>query len=94
MSNNARVLKKFVDVARMEFRNLAVIEILERLAKVFTFPQDRQPAKSGLESFQTDFFEQPTVVVNRISPFVIVVLHVIFVSSTPPAAAEFIVSGE
>ena len=52
------------------------------------FPEDRQPAQSGLGSLQDQHFEQSPVVVHRYAPLVVVVGDIQGVPAAPFTAGH------
>src|SRR5262249_29048465 len=67
-------------------RDLLGIEIVERGAERLALTQDRDPGKSGLETFEHEFLEQHTGVGFRHAPLVVVIGDVKRVRSRPRAA--------
>ena len=88
MADNALVLEQARDVACTKPGHTVDVEIRERLAKMRTFAENRQPAQSGLESFEADLLEQPAVVGHGRPPFLVVIAEVEEIVAGPPAARD------
>ena len=67
---------------------LMKIEITESFSEVLSLSEDGEPGKSGLKTFQTDFFKEAPIVGNRVAPLGIVVVSVVFRLGAPPAATS------
>ena len=55
-------------------------------AEILALPQDRQPGQAGLEAFEADLLEQPTVVGDRPAPFAVVIGGIVRRAAVPEAA--------
>ena len=88
MADDAFVFQQPRHVARAECRDRRWIEAGEGFPEVFALAQNRQPAEAGLESFEADLLEQPTVIRDRPSPFLVVILNVERIGARPPAACH------
>src|SRR5690606_35827373 len=64
-------------------------ESLEGPAEVLALPEDRQPAQAGLEALEAELFEQPVVVGDGSSPFLVMVARVDFLALAPGATMRF-----
>ena len=86
MADDGRIAHKPFNVARRKLRDTLELEIRESRAKAFPLAQDREPAQTGLESFETDLLEQASIVDNGKSPLMVMVGDVELVVAAPPAA--------
>jgi hypothetical protein len=57
--------------------------MVESLPEGLSLSKDREPTQSRLGTFQDQHFEQTAVVVNRDTPFLIMVLHVKGIAGSP-----------
>ena len=62
------------------------IEVAEGAAEVLALAQDRQPREPRLKALEHELLEEPRVVGDRASPFVVVVGDVERIGRRPPAA--------
>ncbi len=53
----------------------------------FALPQNSQPAQAGLSAFKDKKFKQCTVVEHRTAPFIVVIINVQCIGSTPATTA-------
>jgi len=86
MTNDPFVAEQSRDVARRETGDAIDVEVHERAPEVLALPQDRQPAQTGLEAFETDLLEKAPVIGDRLPPLAIVILDVERIAPAPPAA--------
>ena len=86
--HDARVLEQPLYAPSIEPRDPVVVESGERLPEVLSLSQNGQPAQPRLKSFETDLLEEAPIVVDRPSPFVIVIRCVVRTAYAPPAARE------
>lgn len=75
IANNPWVGKKTSDVFFVVAINLGWVEAAESLAVILTFVQHGLPVKTRLSTFENKEFEERFVVVNRLAPFLIMVLN-------------------
>lgn len=76
MTNDRRIADDPIDVVGREPHEFGDLEIREHLSKPVPSCEDDGPRQSTLESFQTDLFEQASIICSRNAPFAIVVhLH-------------------
>src|SRR5207249_8569435 len=66
------------------------VEFRECAAELRTFAENRQPAQTGLESFEADLFEQPAIVGHWRAPFIVVIPQIERILAGPPAARDTI----
>ena len=74
--------------------DLVDIEAGERLAEILALAQYGQPGQARLEPFEADLLEQPLVVGDRPTPFVVVVVQVVRQIAVPEAAHHTVGAGE
>ena len=89
MADDAGVLQQPLHVARAEASHRGRLEILERLAEVVALAKDGDPAQARLKAFQADLLEEPAIVGDRPSPFLVVIPDVELVLTRPPAPFHF-----
>src|SRR5687767_5137602 len=90
MTDDSLVAEQSPYVAGVEPRDAVDIEIREGVSEVRTFAENRQPAQTGLESFEADLFEQPPVLGDGNAPFIIVITPINLILTWPPAACDAI----
>ncbi len=86
MADNSGVLQKSGDIALAEAGDLLKIEIFKGLPEIFALPENGEPAKTSLESFQTDLFEEALIINNSPSPLFVMITNVVIMTFAPPAA--------
>lgn len=59
-----------------EFGNFGGVEVGESLAVTFAFIENGGPRKTGLGTFEDEEFEEGTVVMDRHTPFLVVIIDV------------------
>ena len=94
MPDDAGVLHQARDITCREAGDALGVEALERLAEVLAFAQDRQPAQPRLETFETDFLEEPVIVADRAAPLLVVIADVRAILARPPAACAAVRAGD
>ena len=90
MPDDPGVLQKPLNVSLSEPCDLRKIESRKRLTKILTLPQDRKPAQTRLKALQADLLEEPCVIRDWSTPFLIVVDGVERIITTPPAPSDTI----
>jgi hypothetical protein len=75
VADDARVLEETFDIFLFKTGDAVEIKIVKRGAEVFSLCQDGALAQSGLEPFQAQFLKQALIIVNRVTPFVVMVFH-------------------
>src|ERR1700726_3018695 len=75
--------------ACIEARYRARLEVGERAAVAGALAQDGRPRQARLRALEGQHLEQPTVVVHRPSPFLVVIADIVRVGAVRPPAAPF-----
>ena len=65
------------------------VEMVEHRAVALPLAQDGEPVEAGLRAFENQHFEQPAVIVERRSPFLVVIAYIQRIGSAPGAAFGF-----
>jgi hypothetical protein len=86
MADDAFILEQAIEIPLSEARYPVEIEIKERSAKVLALGKDGAPAQPGLKTLQTEFLEQATIIVDRETPFTVVITKKFRCGATPAAA--------
>ena len=89
IANNARITKETFDSRRGESGYSRRIKIGERVAIRIAFLENRLPTQASLRTFQSQKLEKNSVVVNRHTPFAVVIDDADW-SSSPTTASEMI----
>ena len=74
-----------LDIGVTELCDFVKIKARKGGTKILTLAQDRQPGQPGLETLQADLFEEPDIVIDGQTPFVIVVMEIIGQVAGPEA---------
>src|SRR5688500_5054290 len=90
VADDAGVSQQALHVAAREARDRLRIKIFEGAAEVVALAEDREPAETGLKSFQANFCEQPAIVRHRTTPFLIVIAEVKVVGPRPRTPLHFL----
>ncbi len=91
MPDDSFVEEQLLDFWFSKIGNFVEIEVAECLPKRFPLFEDGDPAQAGLKSFEGNFFEKSVIVVDRKTPFAIVVGYIEGVRTTPPATSGLVV---
>jgi hypothetical protein len=86
--HNPCVLQQLRDLGFIILRDLADVEIVKSLPVCIPFPQNRNPAQSGLCAFENQLLKEMAVVVHRHAPFFIMILLIERIISGPGTADE------
>ena len=86
VADDAGILEQRVDFTFVVTGDFSRIEVVERLAIILPFVQDRLPAQARLGDVEHQKFEQLTIVVHGRTPFGVVVLDHQLVVTRPIAA--------
>ena len=86
MAHDAAVLEQALDVAPGEACDPVEIEIVKCRTEIVALGKDGAPAQSGLKAFQTKFLEQAMIVVDRETPFGVVIAEKLRCSARPTAS--------
>src|SRR5712692_3286734 len=87
VAHDAGIGHQSLHVAYSEARDLCSVEPGEGPAVVVAFVQDRRPGEARLGAFEDQEFEELPIVVDRDSPFVVVIAQILFAPQAPRAAA-------
>src|SRR5216683_48372 len=87
VAHDSGVGHQSVHVAGAEARDLCGVEPGEGSAVIVALVEDRRPGKSRLRAFEDQELEQPPVVVDRHSPFLVVIAEVLLAAQGPGATA-------
>jgi hypothetical protein len=85
MADDAFILEQSVKITLGETGYSAEIEIMERGAEVFSLGKYGAPAQARLKAFQTQFLEQAMVIINRETPFRVVIREKLRCGARPTA---------
>jgi hypothetical protein len=88
VSDDPRILQNLFNPRRSETRNFFRIKFRKKLFVPLPLPEDGRPTQSRLGTLQNQKFKMHLIIVNRHSPFFIVVLYIL-VEFQAPAAAIF-----
>jgi hypothetical protein len=84
VANDARVAEQPLDVPLVELCYRIRVEPSERCSEVLTLSENREPRQSRLEAFEAQLLEQPIVRRDAVSPFIVVIRHVVGSGCSPP----------
>src|SRR5467141_2645397 len=87
IAHDSRIGQQSLHVVRAEARDLCGVESRERLAVIVALVQYRRPRESRLCTLEDQELEESTIVVDRDSPFLVVVAEILLASEAPWAAA-------
>src|SRR5208283_4507460 len=75
IAHDTGIGKDLFNARRRHTRDFHGIEIVEELAIVLAFAQNRLPTQAGLRALERDEFEERPVVVDRTPPLLVVILY-------------------
>ncbi len=85
MTHNAGILHQTLNVFVSKCRHFLDVKPGEGSAKILALAQDCQPGQAGLEPLKAQFFKQPCVIGNRMSPFMVMIFKIAILIAVPPA---------
>jgi hypothetical protein len=91
VADNAGVFQKRGDFTVIIAGNGSKIKMIECVSEVLSFPQDGQPAQTCLKGFQNQEFKQFSVLMNRNTPFPVMVLNIRVIFQAPGTALSGVI---
>src|SRR5690606_6680418 len=86
MPHDARVAEEPLHVPLRVAGDALEIEVVKGAAEVLALGEDRPPAQPGLEPFEAELLEEPSIVHHGKSPFGVVVVEELGGGCAPAAA--------
>lgn len=92
VTDDARVIEQTQDIRLPEAGHRRRIEVGEGRPETLAFPQDGEPRESRLETFETEFLEERSLVGDRATPLDVVVHEVVGRRHAPGTTQSIVVS--